>query len=93
MHLRILTLLCCLSVLVLATGKLEDKSDIEDLEKALVLVVDDKEYVKASQLFTPNATTTRARARFGPWRAALPLLNSIENRFTTLTGSASSARN
>jgi len=66
MHLRILTLLCYLSVLVLATGKLEDKSNIEDLENALTLIVDNKEYVKASQLFTPNATYDAGPGPFLP---------------------------
>lgn len=66
MRFQILTLLCYLSVLVLATGKLEDKSNIEDLENALVILVDDKEYVKASQLFTPNATYDPGPGPFGP---------------------------
>lgn len=56
MHLRILTLLCYLTVLVLATGKLEDKSDIDDLQNAVVLSTDDKKPDEVSKLFTPNAT-------------------------------------
>lgn len=56
MRLRILTLLCYLTVLVLATGKLEDKSDIDDLENSVVILTDDKKYVEISQLFTRNAT-------------------------------------
>lgn len=66
MRFQILTLLCYLSVLVLATGKLDDKSDIEDLENALVFLVDGREYVKASQLFTPNATYDPGPGPFGP---------------------------
>lgn len=56
MHLRILTLLCYLTVLVLATGTLEDKSDIDDLENAVAILTDAKKPVEVSELFTPNAT-------------------------------------
>lgn len=56
MRLRILTLLCYLTVLVLATGKLEDKSDIDDLENAVVIFTDAKKPVEVGGLFTPNAT-------------------------------------
>lgn len=56
MRLRILTLLCYLSVLILATGRLKDQSEIDDLQNLLLFLVDDKKFVQASELFTPNAT-------------------------------------
>lgn len=56
MHLRILTLLCYLTVLVLATDSYKDKSDIEDLINAIATSTDTKEYVKASEFLTPNVT-------------------------------------
>lgn len=53
MPLQILTLLSSLSVLVLATGKLEDKSDIEDALNAWHLLFDAKNFVKAAASFSP----------------------------------------
>lgn len=54
MRLQILTLLCSFFVLILATGKLEDKSDIEDLFNAFNLIVDEKKYSKLSNIFTKD---------------------------------------
>ncbi|MCJ1345180.1 hypothetical protein MMC31_003386 [Peltigera leucophlebia] len=66
MRLQILALLCLLSVLVLATGKLEDKSDIEDVLNAWNLLFDAKKFVKAGELLTPNVT-------YVPGRPGLPV--------------------
>lgn len=54
MRLQILTLLCSLFVLVLATGKLEDKSDLEDLLNAFNLIIDGKEYNRLHEIFTAD---------------------------------------
>ena len=54
MRLQILTLLCSLFVLILATGKLEDKSDIEDLLNAFNLIIDGKKYNRLHEIFTPD---------------------------------------
>ncbi|MCJ1348168.1 hypothetical protein MMC31_006399, partial [Peltigera leucophlebia] len=56
MRLQILTLLCSLFVLVLATGRLEDKSNIEDLLNAFNLLIDEKKYSKLGGIFTPDVT-------------------------------------
>jgi len=54
MRLQILTLLCSLFALVLATGKLEDKSDLEDLLNAFNLIIDEKKYNRLHEIFTPD---------------------------------------
>lgn len=56
MRLQILTLLCSLFVLVLATGKLEDKSYIDDLLNAFNLFIDEKQYSNLGQIFTTDVT-------------------------------------
>lgn len=54
MRLQILTLVCYLFVLVIATGKLEDKSNIEDQLNRFNLIVDEKEYSRLGEIFTPD---------------------------------------
>lgn len=54
MRLQILTLVSYLFVLVIATGKLEDKSNIEDLLNAFNLLVDEKKYSRLGEIFTPD---------------------------------------
>lgn len=54
MRLQSLTLLCSLFVFVLATGKLEDRFDIEDLLNAFNLIIDGKNYNKLDEVFTPD---------------------------------------
>lgn len=54
MRLQILTLLCSLFALVLATGKLEDKADVEDLLNAFNLIIDGKKYDRLHEIFTPD---------------------------------------
>lgn len=56
MRLQILTLLCSLIVLILATGKLEEKDNIDDLLNAFNLLIDKKEYSKLGDIFTPDVT-------------------------------------
>lgn len=56
MRLQIFTLLCSVFVLVLATGKLEDKSDIDDLLNAFNLYIDGKQYSKLGEIFTRDVT-------------------------------------
>lgn len=56
MRLQILTLLCSLCVLVLATGKVEDKENIEDLFSFFSVLTDEKKYDKVGKVFTPDAT-------------------------------------
>lgn len=56
MRLQVLTLLCSLCVLVLATGKLEDKFDIKDLFSAFAFLVDEKKFDKLGKIYTPDAT-------------------------------------
>lgn len=56
MRLQILTLLCSLFVLVLATGKLGDKSYIDDLLNAFNFCIDGKQYSNLGQIFTPDVT-------------------------------------
>ncbi len=56
MRLQILTLLCSLCVLVLATGKVEDKENIEDLFSRFSLLTDGKNYGKVDKVFTRDAT-------------------------------------
>lgn len=55
MRLQILTLLCSLFVLVLATSKLEDKDNIYGLLNAYNIYLDTKEYSKFGDIFTPDA--------------------------------------
>lgn len=84
MRLRILTL-CYLSALVLATGKLEDKSNIADLENALILDIDDKKYVKASELFTPNATYDPGPGPFRPFEGRPAIADFYRKSFHNIT--------
>lgn len=56
MQLQILNLLCSLFVLVLATGKLEDKSDIDDLLNTFNLLIDRKKYSELGKIFTSDVT-------------------------------------
>lgn len=52
MRLQILTLLCYFFAFVLATGKLEDKSDIEELTLSFGLFFDGRKFDKFSEIFT-----------------------------------------
>lgn len=56
MRLPILALVCSLSVLVFATGKLEDKDNIRDLFSAYALAFDEKKFDKFGSIFTRDAT-------------------------------------
>ena len=56
MRLQILTLLSSLFVFVLATGSLEDKSDIKDLFALFDFFIDDKTYSKLGKTLTPDVT-------------------------------------
>lgn len=56
MLIQTFTLLWSLSILVLTTGKLEDKSDIKNLLNAWELFFNTKKFVKAGKLLTPNVT-------------------------------------
>lgn len=56
MRLQILSLLCSLFAFVLATGQLQDKSNIADLTAASNLIFDRKDYNKLGTVFTPDVT-------------------------------------
>ena len=56
MRLQILSLLCSLFAFVLATGQLEDKSNIADLIAAFNLIFDRKHYNELGTVFTPDVT-------------------------------------
>lgn len=72
MRLQIFTLLCSLIVIVLATGNLEDKSNIEDSLNAFNLLIDKKEYSKLGNIFTPDVTYDP-----GPGKASGPLVQGL----------------
>lgn len=56
MHLQIFSHLCSLFAFVLATGKLEDKSNIEDLTASFNLIFDRKDFEQLGTIFTPDVT-------------------------------------
>lgn len=56
MQLQILNLLCSLFVLVLATSKLKDKLDIDDLFNTFNLFIDRKKYSQLGKIFISNVT-------------------------------------
>jgi len=56
MRLQILTLVCSLSVLVLATGKVEDKDNIRDLFNAFVFTIDERKPDQLATIFARDAT-------------------------------------
>lgn len=89
MRLQILTLLCSLSVLVLATGKLEAKSDIDDLLNYSEILFDEKKFVKYSELFTPNATYDPGPGPIRPFEGRDAIVEfvkkSIPRNLTTFT--------
>lgn len=58
MRLRILSLLCSLFASVLATSKLEDKSNIEDITAFFNLIFDRKDFEQFGKIFTLDATSS-----------------------------------
>lgn len=56
MRLQILSLLCSLFAFVLATGKLEDRANIEDITAYFNLIFDRKDFGQFEKIFTPDAT-------------------------------------
>ena len=64
MRLQILSLLCSLFVFVLATGKLEDKSNIEDLTATFNLIFDRRDSNQLGTIFTPDVTYNPGKEDF-----------------------------
>lgn len=56
MRLQILTLVCSLSVLVLATGQVEDKDNIRDLFNAFAFTIDERKPDQLDEIFARDAT-------------------------------------
>ena len=79
MRLQILTLLCSLIVLILATGKFEDKDNIGDLLNSFNLLIDKKEYYKLGDIFTPDVTYNE-----GPGKASGSLVRGSPPSSTSL---------
>ena len=56
MRLQIFTVVCSLSVLVLATGKVEDKDNIRDLFNAYAFTIDGQNFDQLDKILTRDAT-------------------------------------
>lgn len=72
MQLQILLLLCSFFVLVFATGKLKDKSDINNLLNTFNLFIDRKKYSKLGKIFISNVTYD-----LGPGKAPNQLVQGL----------------
>ncbi|MCJ1347850.1 hypothetical protein MMC31_006080, partial [Peltigera leucophlebia] len=85
MRLQILSL-CSLFAIVLATGKLEDKSNIEDITAAFNLIFDRKDFAKLATIFTPDVTYDAGAGPIqGRSNVVYTLSNIIPNTTTTYT--------
>ena len=77
MRLQILTLLCSLCVLVLATGKVEDKENIREILNLFSLLTDEKKYDKVDKVFTRDATFEPGE---GPVKGTPAIANFLKNQ-------------
>lgn len=76
MRLQILTLLCYLFAFVLATGNLEDKSDIEELTVSFNLFIDSKKFDKLRETFTLDVIYD---AGAGPIQGLTNVISTLSN--------------
>lgn len=85
MRLQILSLLCSLFVFILATGKLKDKSNIEDLTAASNLIFDRKDYKQLGTIFTPEVTYNPGAEDIQGLPNVISALSTYPNTTTTYT--------
>lgn len=83
MRLQILSVLFPFFVLVLATSKAEDKSNIEDITAAFNFIFDRKEFNKLSTIFTPDITYGGGGDPVQGLSNAISLLSNIIPNTTT----------
>ena len=91
MRLQILTLLCSLSIFVLATNKFEDKSNIEDVITTFPILVDSRETAKLGTILTPNVTYETSTGPIQGLPAVISFFSALVPT-TTTTYSISSTR-
>lgn len=75
MRLQILSLVLFLFALVLATGKLDDKFNIEDLNASFNLIFDGKDFEQLGTIFTPDVT----------YNSGLDAVQGLPNLISTLS--------
>lgn len=85
MRLQILSLLCSLSAFVLATGKLEDKSNIEDITASFNLIFDRKHFDQLGTIFTPDVTYNPGAETIQGLPNVISIISTFPNTTTTYT--------
>lgn len=85
MRLQIPPLLCSLFAIVLATGKLEDKSNIEDLTASFNLIFDRKAFDQLGTVFTPDVTYNPGAEDIQGLPNVISTISTFPNTTTTYT--------
>lgn len=85
MCLQILSLLCSLFAFVLATGKLEDKSNIEDINASFNLIFDRKNFEQLGTIFTPDVTYNPGVEAIHGLPNVISTISTFPNTTTTYT--------
>lgn len=85
MHLHILSLLCSLFAFVLATSKLEDKSNIEDINASFNLIFDRKDYNRLGTIFTPDVIYNPGAEAIQGLPNVISIISTFPNTTTSYT--------
>lgn len=85
MRLQILSLFCSLLAFVLATGKLEDKSNIEDINASFNLIFDRKDFEQLRTIFTPDVTYNPGAEAIQGLPNVISIISTFPNTTTTYT--------
>ena len=85
MRLQILFLLLFLFALVLATGKLDDKFNIEDLNASFNLIFDWKDFEQLGTIFTPNVIYNPGAEAAQGLPNVISTISTFPNTTTTYT--------
>lgn len=85
MRFQIFSLLYSLSAFVLATGKLDDKSNIEDITASFNLIFDRKHFDQLGTIFTPDVTYNPGTEAIQGLPSVISLISTFPNTTTTYT--------